>query len=51
MGKQIIPENVIRANLQKFGFCKRNLEVLARKMKTYNGKAVQYDAKKDQLFI
>lgn len=33
-----VPENVIRENLQAYGFSSRNLEMLAKKMGTYDGK-------------
>lgn len=49
--KSYIPESVIRFNLQRYGFSKRNLPVLAKKMKSWSGTPIKYDAQKDKLYI
>lgn len=49
--KTYLPEATIRASLQRLGFSKRNLPVLARKMKAYQGQPVKYDEKRDALYI
>lgn len=49
--KSYLPESIIRFNLQRYGFSKRNLPVLAKKMKCWSGLPVKYDSKKDALYI